>query len=205
MSASRLLLAQGIWVRHVSNFLAVHRVRPSEEAAGNSDDDDADTVLDLSVENFREALEPPAREIAAGTKSKLASEELTVAACKRASAAWASSDGTPADGRNPFARSDAKQLLKTARQKRRRPPCDSAAGQQARQPSMSVLESSSRAEKVSAWLAGVAQRQDPSGKAFLNREQLDFVRTVAARVTEEENTGEAENLRHGSPTGCIGS
>ena len=64
---------------------------------------------------------------------------------------------------------------------------------------MSVLESSSRAEKVSAWLAGVAQRQDPSGKAFLNREQLDFVRTVAARVTEEENTGEAENLRHRSP------
>ena len=113
---------------HVSsNFLAVHRVRPSEEAAGNSDDDDADTVLDLSVEHFREALEPPAREIAAGTKSKLASEELIVAACKRASAAWASSDGTPADGRNPFAHSDAKQLLRTARQKRRRLPCDSAA------------------------------------------------------------------------------
>ena len=52
---------------------------------------------------------------------------------------------------------------------------------------------SSRAKKVSDWLAELAQRQDPSGKAFLNPEQLDFVRTVAARVIEEEKTGEAEN------------
>ena len=104
-------------MRHVGNFLSVHRVRPSEEALENSDNNDADTALDLSVEDFRQALEPPAREIAAGTKRKLASEDLTVAACKRASAAWASSDGTPTDGRNLFAHSDAKQLLKTARRK----------------------------------------------------------------------------------------
>ena len=96
-------------MRHVRDFLSVHRVRLSEEAAENSDDDDADTALDLSVEHFRRALEPPAREIAAGTKRKLASEELTVAACERANATWASSEGTPTDSTNPFARSDAKR------------------------------------------------------------------------------------------------
>ena len=62
------------------------------------------------------------------------------------------------------------------------------------------MESSSRAKKVSAWLAELAQRQDPFGKAFLNPEQLDFVRAVAAPVIEEENPGEAKNLCRRSPT-----
>ena len=35
-------------MRHVGNFLSVHRVRPSED----SDDDDADTALALSVKKL---------------------------------------------------------------------------------------------------------------------------------------------------------
>ena len=88
-------------MRHVGNFLSVHRVRPSEEAAENSDDDDADTALDLTAEHFRQALEPPARELAAGTKRKLASEELTVAACERAIATWASAESDCGGSQQP--------------------------------------------------------------------------------------------------------
>ena len=186
-------------MRHVGNFLSVHRVRPSKEAAENSDDDDTDTALDLSVEHFWQALQPPVREIPAGTKRRLASEELAVAACERASATWASSEGTPTDSRTPFAHSDAKQLLKTARQKRQKLFGDSRTDQHTTAPNLTVVEASSRAEKVNTWLAEVAQRQDPAGRAFLNPEQLKFVRTVAALVTEEENTGELRWALHGGP------
>ena len=160
-------------MRHIGNFLSVHRVRPGEETAANSDDYDADTALDLSVEGFRQALEPPAQQIAAGTKRKLTSEELTSAACEPASATWASSEDTLTDSSNPFAHSDAKQPLKTARQKRPKLAGHVATNEPGAAPNVNVVQASNRTEKVRAWRAELAQRQAPR---------------------QEESTGEAENL-----------
>ena len=102
--------------QHVGNFLAVHRVRPSDEAAANSDDENADTVLKLNDASLRKALERPAPEDPPHAKKQgEAQEDLTQAALSQANAIWASALPAAEQDANPYERCSAKALLQAAR------------------------------------------------------------------------------------------
>ena len=180
----------------MGNFLAVHRVRPSDEAAANCDDENADTVLKLNEASLRKALEPPAPEDPPHAKKQgEAQEDLTQAALSQANATWASALPAAEQDANPYERCSAKALLQAARRKKPKRCFACPEEESASPPGVLQHEGAKKAEAVKAWLKDVATRRGVDGRAFLNPEQLSFAQKVAERVVAEEECGEGEQLR----------
>ena len=197
----------------MSNFLAVHRVRPRDDESddGISDDIVSDEDLQVSSACLAEALRTriggreESNQAEASRVDGQSHHKNSEAAIERGEHIWGSSSGSSRSGPNRsvpafVTAGSIEDILKEATASQRRETSMHSRGQEEERLASLQTSTSATANDVAKWLANLKTRKDSKGRLVTNAKQFEAVEKVAERVMQELRAGpDAPDEAFGEP------